>query len=197
MSPLLAVYVLPLALIWGLYAARRRRHENASRAALDQARSAGLVDPASMHPVIDPVRCIGCGSCVKACPEQPEHRVLGLIDGKAQLDRARGLHRSRRLSCRVPGGRDHAGVRHGTARSRDPIAHARFRIDRTRPVRRGRARRDGADPQRAGAGTPGGRRHSTQGADEVTGPPRPGHRGRRSRRVLQPVSAPRRTSSSS
>lgn len=85
MSPLLAVYVLPMALIWGLYAARRRRHEDASRSALEQARSAGLVDPASMHPVIDPVRCIGCGSCVKACPEQPEHRVLGLIDGKAQL----------------------------------------------------------------------------------------------------------------
>ena len=85
MSPLLAVYLLPLALIWVLYAVRRRRHESASRATREQSQSAGLVDPVSMHPVIDPLRCIGCGSCVKACPEQPEHRVLGLIGGKAQL----------------------------------------------------------------------------------------------------------------
>src|ERR1019366_8687071 len=30
-------------------------------------------------------KCLGCGSCVKACPEQPHHEVLGLIDGKAVL----------------------------------------------------------------------------------------------------------------
>jgi thioredoxin reductase (NADPH) len=47
--------------------------------------AAGLQDPASLHPVIDPARCIGCGSCVKACPEEPEHHVLGIIDGRAEL----------------------------------------------------------------------------------------------------------------
>lgn len=85
MSSLLAVYLLPLALIWAVYALRRRRQDQASRAAREQARSAGLIEPVSLHPVIDPLRCIGCGSCVKACPEQGEHRVLGLIGGKAQL----------------------------------------------------------------------------------------------------------------
>lgn len=45
----------------------------------------GLAEPASLHPVIDATRCIGCGSCVKACPEQPEHHVLGLIGNKAHL----------------------------------------------------------------------------------------------------------------
>jgi thioredoxin reductase len=84
-SSLLLVYLLPLALIWGVYLVRRRRHERASREAHEQSRAAGLVDPASLHPVIDPARCIGCGSCVKACPEQPGHRVLGLIGGKAEL----------------------------------------------------------------------------------------------------------------
>jgi thioredoxin reductase/NAD-dependent dihydropyrimidine dehydrogenase PreA subunit len=29
--------------------------------------------------------CVGCGACVRACPEQAEHHVLGLIDGKAHL----------------------------------------------------------------------------------------------------------------
>ena len=82
---LLAVYLLPLLLIWGWYLVRRRRHEDASRTVREQSVAAGLIDPASLHPVIDPVRCIGCGSCVKACPEQPEHHVLGLIDGKAHL----------------------------------------------------------------------------------------------------------------
>ena len=84
-TSLLAVYLLPLALIWAWYVLKRRRHEHASRAAREQSHAAGLLDPMSLHPVIDAVRCIGCGSCVKACPEQPEHRVLGLIDGKAHL----------------------------------------------------------------------------------------------------------------
>jgi thioredoxin reductase/NAD-dependent dihydropyrimidine dehydrogenase PreA subunit len=34
---------------------------------------------------VDPLKCIGCGSCISACPEQPEHHVLGLIGGKARL----------------------------------------------------------------------------------------------------------------
>ena len=83
--PLVAVYLLPLVLIWAFYVVRRRRHDNESRVAYVEAHAAGLVDPASLHPVIDPLRCIGCGSCIKACPEQPGHRVLGLIGGKAQL----------------------------------------------------------------------------------------------------------------
>ena len=46
---------------------------------------AGLTEPASLHPLIDQAKCMGCGTCVKACPEQHAHPVLGLIDGKAQL----------------------------------------------------------------------------------------------------------------
>lgn len=44
--------------------------------------AAGLNEPSSLHPVIDSVKCIGCATCVKACPEG---EILGLINGKAEL----------------------------------------------------------------------------------------------------------------
>jgi thioredoxin reductase/ferredoxin len=81
----LTVYGLPLLLIVGWYLRRTFRHERQATAVQFEARTAGLVEPASLHPVIDPLRCLGCGSCVRACPEQPEHHVLGIIDGKAHL----------------------------------------------------------------------------------------------------------------
>lgn len=42
----------------------------------------GLIEPPSLHPVIDPLRCIGCAACEAACPESG---VLGIIKGKARL----------------------------------------------------------------------------------------------------------------
>jgi len=84
-SAMLLVYGAPLALIWGWYLRRQQSVERRSVTARQRSAAAGLAEPASLHPVIDTVRCIGCGSCVKACPEQPEHHVLGLIGNKAQL----------------------------------------------------------------------------------------------------------------
>lgn len=78
-------YALPLVLLIGWYLIRRARLEKLSACTRASALEAGLVDPVSLHPVIDPARCIGCGSCVKACPEQPMHHVLGLVGGRAEL----------------------------------------------------------------------------------------------------------------
>lgn len=77
-----AIYAGPLliAVVWYL----RRRARSERQAALAARTNAGA-EPASLHPVIDSVKCIGCGSCVKACPEQPQHAVLGLMNGKAHL----------------------------------------------------------------------------------------------------------------
>ncbi len=79
------IYVLPIAFVIGWYLRRRTRLEQASARAREESLAAGLIEPASLHPSIDPARCIGCGSCVKACPEQPLHHVLGLVGGRAEL----------------------------------------------------------------------------------------------------------------
>lgn len=84
MSPweLLAIYVLPLAVIWLLWSLRKHRASKRAKAVLDDNVQAGLSFPASLHPLIDPDLCLGCGACVVACPEK---KILGMIDGKAAL----------------------------------------------------------------------------------------------------------------
>jgi thioredoxin reductase/NAD-dependent dihydropyrimidine dehydrogenase PreA subunit len=81
----LLIYVVPFAAITTVYLARRARVQRRHRAVLEESVSAGMTEPASLHPVIDPSRCLGCGTCVAACPETSHHDVLGLVDGKAAL----------------------------------------------------------------------------------------------------------------
>jgi thioredoxin reductase/NAD-dependent dihydropyrimidine dehydrogenase PreA subunit len=81
----LAIYVTPLALIWAWYVRKRRTVHRTSVAVLEESRDAGLVDAPSLHPVVDAGTCIGCGSCVAACPEMPAHQVLGMVRRKAKL----------------------------------------------------------------------------------------------------------------
>ncbi|MBZ0264388.1 NAD(P)-binding domain-containing protein [bacterium] len=59
----------------------KEKHDKAS-ATLQKALDAGLDQPVSLHPVIDPNTCIGSGSCVSACPEKD---VLGLIHNRGSL----------------------------------------------------------------------------------------------------------------
>jgi thioredoxin reductase (NADPH) len=81
----IAIYGLPLAVTLTVYLRRQQRIAAHLRQVQEEAVSAGMTEPASLHPVIDASKCLGCGACVKACPEQPHHEVLGLIDGKAVL----------------------------------------------------------------------------------------------------------------
>jgi len=82
---LIALYGAPLAITLAVYLRRQRRIAAHLRQVQEDAVAAGMTEPASLHPVIDASKCLGCGACVKACPEQPHHEVLGLIDGKAVL----------------------------------------------------------------------------------------------------------------
>jgi thioredoxin reductase (NADPH) len=81
-NPLMSVYVLAFAVIWSVYIGLRSRTEARSRAKKAAAAEAGLLEPASLHPKIDPSKCVGCGACVRACPEGD---ILGMINGKAEL----------------------------------------------------------------------------------------------------------------
>jgi thioredoxin reductase/Pyruvate/2-oxoacid:ferredoxin oxidoreductase delta subunit len=78
---LLLVYGAPAAIAIGVYAVRRRRQQAEAAARLQESISAGLSEPASLHPVVDPTRCLASGVCVRACPEQ----ALGIVGGKAML----------------------------------------------------------------------------------------------------------------
>lgn len=77
-------YGLPAVAIYGIYALYKSRQTRTNRAILEESISTGMTEPASLHPLINKSICIGCGSCVNACPEA-KHQVLGLINNKAEL----------------------------------------------------------------------------------------------------------------
>jgi len=80
----LLVYAVVLALAMAVYLRRRHQVLDAHAAQLRESTAAGLVEPQSLHPVVDPIACIGSGSCVQACPED----ALGIVDGRAVLKNA-------------------------------------------------------------------------------------------------------------
>jgi len=75
----LTALVALLYALWSHYDARRER-----KIALEMEDIADLGEllPPTLHPVVDPARCIGSGACVAACPE---HRVIGLVQGRVRL----------------------------------------------------------------------------------------------------------------
>jgi thioredoxin reductase/NAD-dependent dihydropyrimidine dehydrogenase PreA subunit len=75
------IYGAPVAIAMGFYLGRRARAHAAHAEQLREAVASGLTEPPSLHPVVDPARCVGSSACVAACPES----AIGVIDGKAQL----------------------------------------------------------------------------------------------------------------
>ena len=80
-TSLLAWYLAPAAALVLVYVVRRKRAEAAHARELAGSIAAGLTEPPSLHPTVDPLRCIGSGGCVRACPE----KALGLVGGRATL----------------------------------------------------------------------------------------------------------------
>ncbi|MEZ6002258.1 NAD(P)-binding domain-containing protein [Hyphomonas sp.] len=80
--PSLLVYGIPFVLAAGSYLFFKQRASSRAAAIYQEAREAGLTEPTSLHPVIDPALCCGSAACVAACPEGD---VIGIIRGKAQL----------------------------------------------------------------------------------------------------------------
>jgi thioredoxin reductase/ferredoxin len=81
-DPAIWAYAVPAFPIWAIYSANRYRRAQRVISVRDEAREAGLTEPPSLHPAIDPDLCIGCSACIRACPEG---EIIGLVDGKATL----------------------------------------------------------------------------------------------------------------
>ncbi|MGO9481186.1 MAG: NAD(P)-binding domain-containing protein [Candidatus Kryptoniota bacterium] len=64
------------------YVRRLKAKEAKALKKFQELKISGLHEGATVHPHIDVINCIGCGGCVKACPEED---VLGIIEGKAML----------------------------------------------------------------------------------------------------------------
>jgi len=80
--PKILIYAIPFIGVWMWYVNSKAKKEKASKRALEASKAAGYFEPTSLHPKIDQNICLGCATCVDACPEG---NVLGLINEKAQL----------------------------------------------------------------------------------------------------------------
>ncbi len=78
--PLLGVGLIG-AIAWYSFRRRHKMHVKGARAYRD-AKDNDMIEPLSLHPEIDPMRCAGCGACVKACPEGD---IIQMINHKAVL----------------------------------------------------------------------------------------------------------------
>ena len=78
------IYPTLIAMAITLLHRRRYRTQFNNGSMLDETLLTGAAPP-SLHPIIDHNICIGCESCVHACPEYPKHNVLGVVRGKAHL----------------------------------------------------------------------------------------------------------------
>ncbi len=79
--PKLLAYIIPLIVAWTIYRKIKRSTTKRSQEKLKAASESGA-EPATLHPIIDYNKCLGCGTCVSACPEGD---VLGIINDKAFL----------------------------------------------------------------------------------------------------------------
>lgn len=73
-----AIYLVPLVILIIVFSRKSRKRSTAAQAEWQEIKAAGLTEPPSLHPFIDPAICIGAVSCAKACPE----KAIGVIDHK-------------------------------------------------------------------------------------------------------------------
>jgi len=85
---LVALTALLGAALFGVLARQRERaREHTTLNARRRAEAVGAAKAELQHPVVDLSRCLGCGACVRACPEEG---VLALLHGQAMVVRGAG-----------------------------------------------------------------------------------------------------------
>jgi thioredoxin reductase (NADPH) len=77
----LEIYAIPLVFVVFFYLRSKNKKETEAIALFQENVAAGLTEPSSLHPLIDPKKCLGAGSCITVCPEE----AIGMIKGKAVL----------------------------------------------------------------------------------------------------------------
>ncbi|MFI5253005.1 MAG: NAD(P)-binding domain-containing protein [Bacteroidota bacterium] len=82
----LIIFLILIGIFGVPYWIKAVRHRKIAEEARSKSEKAGLHEPATLHPRIDILQCIGCASCVRVCPED----VLGIVDGHAAV--INGLH---------------------------------------------------------------------------------------------------------
>jgi len=75
-------FLMMTGVILMLYIRKNRRMERKNQFVKQEAVELKINRPPAQHPMVDTSACIGCGSCVDACPEGG---VLGLLAGKATI----------------------------------------------------------------------------------------------------------------
>ena len=78
----LAIATMLIGAVVVPYVRRVRMREREARRHLQSSGSSSKSMPVAMYPSINELACIGCGSCVGACPEGD---VLGVVAGRAML----------------------------------------------------------------------------------------------------------------
>ena len=81
------VAVLGAALGGVVLRRHERREQHQTLHARRKAERTGAAEAELQHPVVDLTRCLGCGTCVRACPEEG---VLDLLHGQAVVVRGSG-----------------------------------------------------------------------------------------------------------
>jgi putative YpdA family bacillithiol system oxidoreductase len=79
------VYAIAVVIVFAVVAVYLLRHRATTQRAqrkLREALKTGLTEPDTLHPEVDPNRCIGTGGCVKACPEGD---IIGIVNGRFAL----------------------------------------------------------------------------------------------------------------
>lgn len=77
----LIIFAVLILVIAVPYWRNKAKHHEQAKQTRAKSEKAGLVEPATLHPRIDLLSCIGCASCVRACPED----VLGIVEGRAAV----------------------------------------------------------------------------------------------------------------
>jgi len=72
--------ILFCLLVVFFYLRRQKKNSQKVEEKILKAKLDGIYEPVSLHPVVDPNKCIQTGACISACPEKD---ILGIVNGKA------------------------------------------------------------------------------------------------------------------